>query len=245
LEGVIDPIGADLDRKEKLQQFNILFADTIEKKKKELSLIPIYRTIEETGAGTETIFLGFGYKMILPWDNHTTKHHLDYCAYIVSPKEWLVVIENPRDSIGTTTFQQFRSEAWFDYLFYDIPQNNQFEFVKSILKANPADLNKIHDQGQIYYKKVQLIIASLLKPLFMPGHTERDDYVDSIYYFTLPNVKGFQIGKPEKDKITRLVLYPEDNKEIHIIVYEGENGHVTQDHIDFMIRNFEQNSLKG
>lgn len=239
LDGEIDSLGADIQRKKKLLEFNEIYDDFIEKKKKYYALSPEYRTIKEINFDKTAIFSAFGYEMQLPWEMDARKQDLDCCSYILKPNDWLILIENPRDSIGSSIFYKFRSISGFDFLFYDIPSNNQFEFIKSILSVKPADLKRVHDQNQIYWKKSQIIVASLLKPLYIRELHEQD-----IYYFSLSNVKGFQIGNPEKGNQTKLVLYPNDNEEIHIIVYSGNNKHITQDHIDYIIQNFKSDSSK-
>jgi len=69
---------------------------------------------------------------------------------------------------------------------------------------------------------------------------DRKGFVDSIYSFNESNVKGFQIGNPITTDIIVLILFPNSDVELNVFVFEGENGEVTQDHIDYIIYNFEQ-----
>ena len=169
---------------------------------------------------------------------YSTEHY----AYILEHGNWLVVVENPKDGFWSNSYESWKYDAWFDFIFYDIPPDSVFGFTKSILSLNSSDLNLLKDQLEIYKKKSQIIIGSKIKWIFTSESKKLGIYVDSISSIDLPNVKGFQIGKPDTSKRTHLILFPKKNIELNIEIIEGENGNVTQDNIDQIIRTFSPDS---
>ncbi len=238
IEGVPDTLGTNFSNKEKLRQIDEIFKRTIKEYKRELALVPVRRIVKQPKGHISNLFKAFGYKMLLPWEKESSRYHSELISYIVKHGSWIVVVENPKDGFWSGAYESWKYDAWFDFIYYDIPSDSLFGFTKSVLSVNSVDLYLLQDELEIYKKMSQIILGSKIKWVFTSKSKKHGRYVDSIYSFDLPNVKGFQIGKPDTSKLTHLILFPKKNIELNIEIFKGENGNITQDHIDQIIRTF-------
>ena len=209
--------------------------------KRELVLVPVSRDIKKTKRSKSFTVKAYGYKIDLPWEKtkEVYRFKTDFC--VLKTGNWLVLFSNPSENFffPLDFYKDWKSEGHLDLIFYNRPPKSKYEFISAVLNAKESDLTDSYDIEKSLKEKVLLWTLMLLKSRYTKEF-DRKGFVDSIYSFNESNVKGFQIGNPITTDIIALILFPNSDVELNVLVFEGENGEVTQDHIDYIIYNFEQ-----
>jgi hypothetical protein len=240
IQKYLDP---DSDDNEKLKEIEaILTKDIHEKYKRELSLVPIKRDIKKAKSSKSMAVRAYGYKINLPWGKEDEIFRFDTALGVFKYNNWAIVFDNPTENSlpGSYAYKDWKSEDHLNLIFYNGPPKNQYEFTSAVLHANASDLTNSYDIKRRIKEKVLLWSLIFIKQLYTLEYEKLDYYVNSIYSFDETNVKGFQIGNPKSTDLIVLVLFPNDDVELNLQIFKGKNGEVTQDHIDYIIHNFEQ-----
>lgn len=208
--------------------------------KRELVLVPVSRDIKKTNRSKSFTVKAYGYKINLPWEKADEIYRFDTDLVVLKTNNWLVVFNNPSENILCPgLYKDWKSEGHLDLIFYNGPPKNEYEFISAMLNANASDLSDTYDIETRFKEKILLWTLMMIKKMYILEY-DKQGPVNLIYSFDEANVKGFQIGNPKTTDLIMLVLFPNSDVALNVRVFEGENGEVTQDHIDYIIHNFEQ-----
>ena len=210
----------------------------LKKYKKEMELVPIKKVFGSAQKNNFISFSAFGYNIQLPWKDHDETYRTDPASCIVKFNQWLVAIEDPSGGTGSLAYETWKYEL-LDSIFNNDPPNNLYDFVKIILCTSYNDLQNEQNLLKSVRQKSLLTTLLIVKRLYIHENPEQGIYADSIFSFDLPNIKGFQIGRPSTSNQTILILFPNNDTELTIRIIKGKKGAVTQNHVDYIIRNFE------
>lgn len=209
----------------------------IDSYKNSTAIVPEKRTIRNTDFNETIQFSAYGYKTKLPWKEHDEIYSTDSTSIVKRTDNWLVALENPTESRGLFYYETWKSVI-IDSNFFDYPEKKLFEYIKLILSTIPTNSHNRTNLHEIVKEKTLQLTLLIQKHGYTTVAKKRGNKVESIYAFSEKNIKGFQIGHPDTSKYISLLLFPDDNTEIHIAIIKGDSGIVSQKHIDFIIHNF-------
>lgn len=137
-----------------------------------------------------------------------------------------IIVRDKNDFKLTDSFYDEFSKSELEKvkeLFGERIFSSDYVFYENIFKVSPDQVSYFTPLEEMYAKHTLLILKSII---MMPG------YKDGIYSFQLENIKGFQIGIPQKSNMVTIQFYDEEENEYMILV-SGQN--VSQDDIDSIL----------
>ena len=202
-----------------------------------LKLIPIDRKIDKANGSAKTDFSAYGYSIYLPWDKELRISENDVAKIGFTINNIGIIIKKPEE-LPINSYQLAKSEdiKLFNYLYADKFHSN-FEFIKSSFYSRPS----------IWFvfkslKEVNLLHQQQTTKVFHLGAP--NNYSGSIYLYNCNDIKIFQVGDPSVSNIVRLWVYPDQNKEIEIMVISKNSNMIRQDDIDVIINSIREKDVE-
>lgn len=194
----------------------------------EIRQIPFYNT---PSTSTPFSISGFNFKTPYTLVNKTDEGSITKLEF-ADGKNMVILSLGEKKLIDTITeHMEKKDRNRIKNILGEANVKNNFELARWILNTNPNDL-KIYSSEDEISEKMMLIS---LKILLSQGEGE------SIFNFSTPEFRGFQIGKLQKEAESKIQLLLFDKNDIvYNILFVGKN--IVQKDIDFVL-NSAQKSL--
>ncbi len=207
--------------------------------KYELGISPKKRTLSQGRRNRITKFEAYGYRINLPWDFKFKIIRNEYTSIIFSVNNYLLAFSNPQNNYYSDLVLEIYSNIKKDmrnFLTDYINSKNNFELVTSSLNAS----KDVFSPNEPLYEKVKLWLLLNIKRWYLFKSEKHNLKPANIYFFETNRIKGYQIGKPQRDELVLLSLFKNDNEELIIEIMKCKKDKINQGDIDFIINNIEK-----
>lgn len=199
-----------------------------------INTLPIERTVEQVkkDSGVEEASF-YGIKFKTPWGEPEITE-LQNLVALTFANGTRVIITDPsqlidmRAAVLSSANGDSQKLERIRSVFGQEKFESNYNLNKAILNIRATDVSLFSSSE---YATSSLVLLNLKALLVMPSKTQ------NIYYFSLPNFKGFQKGNPEENLGVFINLFDDQDTQYELII--NGSGY-TQEDIDFVLSSIEK-----